>query len=66
MEKNPSHNISVAIFRNLLKNHVPYKTTSKPVQHYKCHSPIFHLSNEANEPRYLALGVLVVIALIIK
>lgn len=32
-KKNQSHNISVAIFRNLLRNHEPYKTTSKPMHH---------------------------------
>lgn len=64
--KNQCHNISVAIFSNWLKNHVPYKNTFKPVHHYKFHSPIFHLSAEANEPRHLALGVLVVTVLIIK
>lgn len=41
VKKDQSHNISVAIFSNLLENNAPYENTSKPVHHYKCILPFF-------------------------
>lgn len=64
-KQNQSHHISVAIFSNFLKIMDLIKIHLNLCIITNVILPFF-INAEANEPRYLALGVLVVTVLIIK